>query len=161
MANAPTPAPKVRLRPVVADDLPVLHAHQLDPDANAMAAVRPRDEAAFRAVLETAMQDGRVVVRAILADDELVGQITIFQLDGQDAVGYWIAREHWGRGIATRALQRLLDEVSTRPLVARVATHNAASIRVLVKCGFVVTGHEYSPGTERYVECEETILRLK
>ncbi|HPF38543.1 MAG TPA: GNAT family N-acetyltransferase [Phycisphaerae bacterium] len=161
MANAPTPAINVQLRPVVADDLPTLHAHQLDPDANAMAAVRPRDEAAFRSVLETAMQSDGVTLRAILADDELVGQITIFRLHGQDAVGYWIAKEHWGREIATRALQLLLDEVSTRPLVARVATHNAASIRVLEKCGFVVTGREHSPGTERYVECEETVLRLE
>ena len=43
-----------------------------------------------------------------------------------------------GRGIATEALSAFLLLESTRPLYAGVAKHNAASIRVLQKCGFVV-----------------------
>jgi RimJ/RimL family protein N-acetyltransferase len=81
-------------------------------------------------------------------------------MDGQDAVGYWIAREHWGRGIATRALGLLLEEVAIRPLHARAARTNAASIRVLERCGFRVTGYEHSPETERYPACEEAVLLL-
>jgi RimJ/RimL family protein N-acetyltransferase len=75
-------------------------------------------------------------------------------------VGYWIAAEHWGRGIATRALSLLLELVATRPLHARVARDNVASIRVLERNGFSLTGYEWSPGDERYIECEEAILML-
>jgi RimJ/RimL family protein N-acetyltransferase len=52
-------------------------------------------------------------------------------------VGYWIGREFWGRGLATRALAELLGMVNARPLHAYVAKSNVASIRVLEKCGFV------------------------
>lgn len=75
-------------------------------------------------------------------------------------VGYWVDRACWGRGIASRALAMFLDEVIARPLHARVATTNLGSIRVLEKCGFVITGYEHSPATERYLECEEAILML-
>ena len=57
-------------------------------------------------------------------------------------VGYWIGREFWGRGIASAALVQFLDYETTRPLAARVAKHNPASIRVLRKAGFASVGEE-------------------
>jgi RimJ/RimL family protein N-acetyltransferase len=59
---------------------------------------------------------------------------------GQREVGYWIGSEYWGKGIATRALAAFLEHDRTRPLHARVAKHNVASVRVLEKCGFTVIG---------------------
>ena len=153
--------PDIRLRELVVEDIDVLFLHQLDPEANLMAAVYPRDEHTFRAQFETIAKDAKVIARAILSNGELVGHINCFEMDGHDAVGYWIAREHWGRGVATRALELFLEEVSIRPLFARVAKHNVASIRVLEKCGFVITGFQHSPGTERYVACEEAELTLR
>ena len=50
--------------------------------------------------------------------------------------GYWIGREHWGRGVATEALTQFTHQVTARPLYAHVAVHNAGSIRVLEKCAF-------------------------
>lgn len=41
------------------------------------------------------------------------------------------------RGIATEAISSFLLLEQTRPLYGSVAKHNAASIRVLQKCGFV------------------------
>ena len=35
--------------------------------------------------------------------------------------------------------------MTERPLHARVAAHNGASLRVLQKCGFQVTGTEHDP----------------
>ncbi len=160
-ADTRDPVPNVRLRLVRPDDIPVLYQHQLDNDANRMAAVHPRDESAFRALWDGVFKQPSIVARAIIADDELVGHITIFNMDGVDGVGYWIAKTHWGRGIATRALTLLLEDVNRRPLHARVAVDNKASIRVLERCGFVVTGYQHSPGTERYVECEEAVLVLE
>lgn len=64
-------------------------------------------------------------------------------------------------GIASRALQLLLGEVTKRPLVATAASSNGASIRVLQKCGFVVEGVRHTPANDRYPECEEAVLVLR
>ena len=150
----------VRLREVVDADLPTFFRHQLDPDANRMCVSHPRDEATFHAHWAKVLADPTVVCKAILADGELVGRIGCFQMDGLDAVGYWIGQEFWGRGIATRALALLLEEVPLRPLHARAAKSNVASIRVLERCGFAVTGYRMSLPDDLFPECEEALLVL-
>lgn len=155
-----TLSPHVQLRDVEPADLPTLFQHQLDVEANRMAVANPRDEGSFNAHWSGILGDPGVVAKAIVVDGCVVGDINCFKLDGQDAVGYWIAREHWGRGIATRALHLLLEEVAIRPLHARVARTNVASLRVLEHCGFVVTGYQWAPASDRFPECEEAFLVL-
>lgn len=155
------PPARVCLRAVVPADIPALFEHQSDPEANRMAVTNPRDADTFAAVWAKILDDPSVVARAIIADGALAGSISCFQMDGLDAVGYWIGRSYWGRGIATRALGLLLEEVTIRPLYARVARSNAASLRVLERCGFVVTGYRHSPGTDRFPACEEATLELR
>jgi RimJ/RimL family protein N-acetyltransferase len=82
-------------------------------------------------------------------------------MDGEDHVGYWIDRAFWGRGITSRALRLLLEEVSRRPLVATTAISNGASLRVLQKCGFVVEQVRQDPATDRYPACEVAVLVLR
>ena len=65
-----------------------------------------------------------------------------FEKSGEREVGYWIGREYWGKGVATRAVSTFLGHVKTRPLYAHVAKDNIASIRVLEKCGFKISGEE-------------------
>lgn len=48
-----------------------------------------------------------------------------------------------------------MEQDSTRPLRARVAHHNAASIRVLEKCGFLLCGSRVE------AEVEELVFELK
>lgn len=59
-------------------------------------------------------------------------------------VGYWLGRAHWGRGIATAALEVLGDHVfATTDIVrlyAGVFAWNPASARVLEKAGYVLEG---------------------
>lgn len=150
----------VCLREVRATDLPTLFAHQADPETCRMAVVNPRDEAAFDAHWAKILSDPSNIARVIVADGALVGQISCFKLEGQDAVGYWIGREHWGRGYATRGLALLLEAVEIRPLHARAARWDVGSIRVLEKCGFVLTGYQHMPASERFPECEEAFLML-
>jgi RimJ/RimL family protein N-acetyltransferase len=69
-----------------------------------------------------------------------VGQIASFDLEGHREVTYWIGREDWGRGIATRALHAFLRLEATRPLYAGAPSDNVASIRLLMKCGFLIMG---------------------
>jgi RimJ/RimL family protein N-acetyltransferase len=65
----------------------------------------------------------------------------------------------WGRGIATRALTLLLELVPQRPLYARAASDNVASLKVLRACGFVAIGTDVGFANARRAEIEETILR--
>jgi RimJ/RimL family protein N-acetyltransferase len=124
------------LRAVRDDDLPALFEHQRDPESVAMAAFPGRDREAFDAHWAWTRLDEAVVLRTIEVDGAVAGTICSFLEGDRRMVGYWIAREQWGRGIASAALAEFLDVVGERPLVARVATHNAGSQRVLEKCGF-------------------------
>lgn len=143
----------VRLRDVTEADLPVFFEQQLDPDAVRMAAFPSRDRVAFDAHWERVMADDGVVKKTILFDGNVAGNIASWEDSGEWLVGYWIGKEYWGRGIATRAFARFLAVVGERPITARVAKHNVASIRVLEKCGFVVAGERRDPadGVEEYV----------
>lgn len=151
---------EVRIRPVASEDLPTLFEFQLDTESNQMAFTHPRSADDFDAHWSKILNDPSVVARAIVADASLAGCISCFTCDGTDSIGYWIGKQFWGRGIATRALTLLLEEVRSRPLHSRVAVSNIASIRVLENCGFHEVRREWSPATERYVECEEIVMGL-
>ncbi|WP_423142934.1 GNAT family N-acetyltransferase [Parablastomonas sp. CN1-191] len=63
--------------------------------------------------------------------------------DGRIELGYWIARDFWGRGIATEAASAVLDAARVlghRRVIARHFVDNPASGRVLRKLGFRPTG---------------------
>jgi RimJ/RimL family protein N-acetyltransferase len=157
----PTTSCLVRLRNVERDDLPRMYSMQLDPESNRLAVTIPRSAEAFEAHWADALRDPGITAKAILLGEVLVGYVSCFRRDGRANVGYWISREHWGKGIASRALELLLLEVATRPLYAHVATSHGASLRVLQKCGFVVERVRVSPASDRYPECEEAVLVLK
>jgi RimJ/RimL family protein N-acetyltransferase len=133
---------KVSLREVEPSDLPAFFEHQRDPVASAMAGFAPRDRAAFMAHWERILADPALCARAIVADGRLAGNVVSFDRGGRREVGYWIARELWGSGIATAALAGFLRVETTRPLYAGVARANAGSLRVLEKCGFAACGEE-------------------
>jgi RimJ/RimL family protein N-acetyltransferase len=124
------------LRPVEVADLPALYEQQADPESTAMAAVPARTRGDFMAHWRRIMADDTAVLRAVLDGGRLAGHVTCWRDGDRRLVGYWIDRAQWGRGLATRALAALLDEVDERPLYAHVVPHNAASLRVLEKCGF-------------------------
>lgn len=136
---------EVRLRNVEPDDLPIFYEQQRDPDATRMAAFPPRDRAAFDAHWATnVLGNPAAVKQTILVNGQVAGNIGSWPQDGLRLVGYWIGKEHWGKGVATRALGALLHLVTERPLHARVARHNVGSIRVLEKCGFGLEREESS-----------------
>ena len=130
----------VRLRAVQDSDLPIFFEHQRDPEAIRMAAFPGREWDAFLAHWTKIRADPSDLLQTILADGQVAGNIGSWEEEGERAVGYWLGREYWGRGIATQALAAFLRQVPTRPLYARVVQHNVASRRVLEKCGFTVCG---------------------
>ncbi len=130
-------ATDVRLRDVADGDLPVFFEHQLDAEAVRMAAFPARDRDAFMAHWRTILGDATVIAKTVAVDGDVAGNVVSFDQSGKRLVGYWIGREYWGHGVATRALAAFIDLVEARPLFARVADHNIGSLRVLEKCGFV------------------------
>jgi RimJ/RimL family protein N-acetyltransferase len=74
---------------------------------------------------------------------ELIGCVGLAVIDDEVELGYWIARDHWGRGFATEAARAVLSLAKTlghRELVAGHFIDNPASGSVLRKVGFVPTG---------------------
>jgi len=134
--TAPAGEPDVTLRDVDDADLDVLFEHQRDPESIAMAAVPARDRAAFLAHWAKARGDETVTAKTIVVGGEVAGHVVSWTNGERREVGYWLGREFWGRGIATRALRGFLASEPVRPLHAHVARHNASSLRVLEKCGF-------------------------
>jgi len=138
--------PRILLRPVEPGDLPLFFEHQRDPIAMAMVAFKSRDRAAFDQHWAKILADETGLIRTVAMTSDVspesprkehvAGYIASWNADGKREIGYWIDREYWGRGIATAALCTFLRVEQTRPLYAGVAKHNAASIRVLQKCGF-------------------------
>jgi RimJ/RimL family protein N-acetyltransferase len=150
-------AGKVSLRAVEEEDLPTFLEHQADPVANRMANFEARDPDAFMAHWAKILRDETAVVRTIEFEGHVAGNIVSWEHDGEHDVGYWVGREHWGKGVATAALSAFLDELKTRPLHAHVATHNIGSIRVLERCGFEPTGPPTPAGEDGV---EELLLKL-
>ncbi len=153
----------VVLRDVTDVDLPAFFEHQLDAAANQMAAFTcedPADEEGFAAHWAKIRGDDTICIRAVLFEGLVAGHIAKFERLGEPEVTYWIGRQHWGRGIATTALSQFLGEVEARPLYARAAKDNVASLRVLEKCGFVVFGEDRGFANARGEEIDEAILRL-
>ena len=81
-------------------------------------------------------------------------------MEDEPEVSYWLGKEFWGKGIATWALGEFLEFDRSRPMYARVAKDNLASLRVLQKCGFVIQGEDKGFANAREQEVEEFILIL-
>jgi len=151
---------KVVLRHVVRADFPIFFEQQRDPIANKMANFPPRDRDAFDAHWTKILADREVHKKSILFNEALVGNVVCWEERGRRLVGYWIGREFWGRGIASRALAGFLQHVQIRPLYAYVAIHNAGSIRVLEKCGFGITDGVDEPSESGEKAADDAVFVL-
>ncbi|CAN5855679.1 GNAT family N-acetyltransferase [soil metagenome] len=157
-------ANQVSLRDVQNTDLEVFFEHQLDKDANYMAACTakdPADKKAFMAHWGKILADETISIQTIIFDDAIVGNISSHKWFGEPEVSYWISKECWGKGIATDALNLFLARVSIRPLYARVVKDNAGSKRVLEKCGFTLSSEDKGFAEARGEEVEELIFVLQ
>lgn len=154
---------EVTLRDVIETDLPIFFEHQQDKEAVYMAAFTPKDPSdreAFMAHWAKILGDANNINKTIVYDEQVVGHVASFEMFGEREVTYWIDRAYWGKGIATKALKALLASIEIRPLYARAVKDNHASIRVLEKCGFVISGEDTGFANARNAEVEEFILIL-
>jgi RimJ/RimL family protein N-acetyltransferase len=160
------PESDILLREVTEDDLAIFFEQQQDPAANWMAAFTakdPTDWAAFAAKWAKILSDGTGTAKTIVCGGRVAGNVTSFVApwSGQREVSYWVGRDHWGRGVATRALAAFVGGLAARPLYARAAADNIPSIRVLEKCGFVLIGRDRGFANARGAEIEEVVMELR
>ncbi|GJM41234.1 MAG: N-acetyltransferase [Ardenticatenaceae bacterium] len=155
---------KIQLRELQDADLPIFFAQQQEPAGVQMAAFTakdPSDRAAFDRHWAKIRADATVTLRTILADGAVAGSISCHRWFGEPEVSYWLGESFWGKGIATAALVQFLEMLPTRPLHARVAQDNVGSLRVLQKCGFVITGEDSGFAHGRGEETTEYLLILR
>jgi RimJ/RimL family protein N-acetyltransferase len=89
-----------------------------------------------------------IVNLAIELDGEAIGGIGLVLNSDvyvySAEVGYWLAEEHWGKGIATEAVRQMVEYTfyyfDIIRLYAEVFETNKASMRVLEKNGFYLEG---------------------
>ena len=153
----------IELRDLDDEDLDAIFEMMRDPAAVEMAAFTaadPDDRDTFDAWIERQRAAADVALYVVTERGGFAGSAALFSVDGDREVTYWIARHAWGRGVATEALRLLVSREPERPLFARVAAHNTASLAVLTKVGFTEVSRdiEFAPGVGR--EIEEIVLVL-
>ena len=141
--------PRLLLRPGFPEDAPALAAAMSDAAIARNLAVVPwpyglRDAEAFLASPRDPVLPSLLIFERGHGAPELVGSCGLGRRpSGAVEMGYWIARSHWGRGLATEACSALLDIARALGLTRLEASHfidNPASARVLDKLGFESTG---------------------
>jgi len=136
------------LRPWRLDDVAALPEVANDPDVVRYMNHRfpsPYTRADAEAWIGLQLEQPDVQNWAIEVGGALAGGIglTLGELEhaGNVAIGYWLSKRFWGRGIASDALRALtshaLATLRPRRMWANVMGANAASARVLEKAGYV------------------------
>jgi len=85
---------------------------------------------------------------AITVDDVAIGSIGVFRKENVHRLtaemGYYIAEEYWGKGIATEAVRQVCAYIFENTDIVRIFADpydfNTGSCRVLEKAGFVYEG---------------------
>ena len=79
-------------------------------------------------------------VHPMLLDGEYAGYVQLVPIEGGWEIGYHTVKAFAGKGLATEAVQAFLPVMMNRLNLSEVAgicdARNAASIRVMEKCGF-------------------------
>jgi RimJ/RimL family protein N-acetyltransferase len=153
----------IELRDLDDDDLDAIFEMMRDPEGVARAAFTaadPDDREAFDAWINRQRENPDVLYAVVTENGGFAGSIAAFTIDGDREVSFWIARHAWGRGVATAALRMLISREPERPLFARAAAHNAASIAVLEKVGFTELSRDVSFAPGLGLETEEIVFTL-
>ncbi|MBA3835460.1 MAG: GNAT family N-acetyltransferase [Sphingomonas sp.] len=140
---------RLLLRPGFPEDAPAVAAAIADQAIVRNLATAPwpyhlRDAEAFLAAPRDPILPSFLITERTDGAPRLVGSCGLGRRpSGAVELGYWIARAHWGRGIATEACIALIAIARALRLQSLEGSHfidNPASGRVLAKLGFEPTG---------------------
>lgn len=140
----------VQLRPMTLDDVAVLSPWMQDPKAMAYWATPPL-------VSQTQVEDfvrknlpevvgGAATAWMILEGEAAAGFVNVYDIRNRMAgIGYMIAPERWGRGLAPAAVQAVLAKafgvLDLHRVYLDIDPDNKASVRVAGKLGFRLEAH--------------------
>jgi RimJ/RimL family protein N-acetyltransferase len=100
---------QITLRNVNQDDLPIFYEQQLDMEATQMAAFPSREKDAFMTHWATKVLANETgMVKTILFEDQVAGNILSYEMEGHREIGYWLGRGFWSKGIASESLKQFL-----------------------------------------------------
>jgi [ribosomal protein S5]-alanine N-acetyltransferase len=126
------------------DDADALHAIFRDPETMLYWSTLPHGSPAqtleFMTRTIKACDEGVADDFAVVFEGRVIGKAGVWQ---NDEVGYIIAREVWGKGLASEAMRAVIARAFARGharLHADVDPRNTRSIRLLKKLGFRETG---------------------
>lgn len=136
------------LRPIFPEDWEALYERIADRAivrnlARAPWPYAPEDAQAYAARGQDMQCPGFTIFLPSAQGETLIGGVGFGEDEGEIELGYWIARDHWGRGFATEAVCGLLQigrMLGYERIVAGHFLDNPASGRVLEKSGFAPTG---------------------
>src|ERR1700761_6712709 len=139
------------LRPIAMADAGAIYAaYARDPDVTRFLIWRPARtrediEAYIRSCLNTPPHRARTYVMQGRKDSVIRGGLDLRQADRHRLeFGYVLARAWWGQGLMTEALTEVVVWALLQPSIFRISAvcdiENAASARVMEKCGLVREG---------------------
>lgn len=137
---------RLRIRRPCAEDAEAVFAYARDPDVTRyMSFPRQHEIGETRAFLAASDREwadhlaGPYLIERREAPGVIGGTGLHGVADGKASTGYLLARAHWGHGYASEALEAMVSvarAIGLHTLEASVHPDNAASVRVLEKCGF-------------------------
>jgi ribosomal-protein-alanine N-acetyltransferase len=154
---------QINLRNATENDLEIFFINQLDEEANYLAAFTskdPSDREAYVSKWKRFLGDSTIHMKTIEYNGKVAGTVAKYEMDQKAEITYWLGKEYWGKGIATRALQDFLQLEKIRPIYGHVAFDNHGSIKVLEKAGFKRMGTSNFFANARGKEIEEIIFEL-
>ncbi|HEY1414559.1 MAG TPA: GNAT family protein [Caulobacteraceae bacterium] len=138
------PGRRISLRPFEEADAEALHPIFSDAEAMAFWSTPPHasieeTHAFVRATID-ATQAGVGDDQVVVLDGRVIGKAGLW--DGQE-IGFILARDVWGRGLAREAVEAVIMRARGRGnerITADVDPRNTASLTLLAKLGFIKTG---------------------
>ncbi len=172
-ANRPLETKRLMLRPVEAADAIDVAFLAADPDVARMTARIPhpyRIEHAHDWLAHAARrhQAGGALTYAITRreDSEFMGAVSLEMERGrrEGELGFWLGKTHWGQGIATEAVGRVVahafEELGLDRLTARARPDNQPSIQVQERLGMDHIGMDTEAAPARGGEVEVEVRAL-
>ncbi len=158
-----SPEFKLTLRRVVESDFDWMYEMERDEESCMMAAFiappqSPEEFAESRRKRLASLED---LSHTIEVNGEPAGGVLCYPFEDGRAIGYWIKREFWGKGVASEAVKLFVrQQANGSPFYAMVAFDNLGSRKVLERNGFKYVRTETAFAKARDAEIEEHIFVL-
>lgn len=154
--------PRLLFRPHEPGDREAYCAMEQDPEFRRYVGGAPRTREAaeerFAGALTSNPSRLRVWATVLRSSGDYIGRCGVYPhiedgrtLPREGVLSYYLARAHWGLGLATEAgaffIRLGFDELALDRIVTAVDARNLASLRVLEKLGFTLARIEPGPRT--------------